>query len=204
VHFKRCAFSVFALALVAGALLSTGAAAKPTPLLPPKSGSLKMLPNVGCEGLLTVADFPGTVKEIPGLGGVLSPVEEGHVPHSSFFTTCQYISAEATEADPEPPEYFGFDMLSVYKRIQFESGGKRHDLLSVFPQLPGTTRFQLHGIGTRAYYEIDEEGDAVGFLQVRNDVFYVAKETVGGLRAMLKTVAGELCKSCTEAEVPKS
>ncbi|HTR74312.1 MAG TPA: hypothetical protein VMH33_03520 [Solirubrobacterales bacterium] len=200
---KVWAFSTLVLALGAIAFFSAGATAKPTRLGGSgKSPPLKMLPNVGCEGLLTVADFPGTVKEIPGLAGILGSVEEEHVPHSSFFTTCQYISAEPTEADPEPAEHFGFDILSVYKRIEFESGGKRHNLLTVFPKLPGTTRFRLHGIGTRAYFEIDEEGDAVGYLQVRNDVFYVVKENAGGLRQMLATVASELCPKCNESEVP--
>jgi hypothetical protein len=202
VRIKRWAFPVLVVALGIGGFLASGAAARPTRIGKPAPAPLKMLPKVGCEGLLTIADFPGTVAETSLVGGLFGPIEEGKTGGGAFLTTCQYTSAPATEADPEPTEHIGIDVLGVEPRVVFEPGGRRQDLLLLFPKLPDTSRFPLHGIGTRAYYEIDEEGNAIGFLQVRNDIFYVAKEEAAGIRSMLGTVASELCKSCNEAEVP--
>lgn len=187
---------------LACAVGSATATAKPAAKKPP--AKLQMLPKVGCEGLLTVADFPGTVTESKVAGGVFSPVEEGNKGTRAFVTTCQYESPQPTAADPEPRMAIGADILAVQPRIEFESHGRRHDLLLPIPRLPESSRYELHGIGTRAYYEIGNEGETAGYLQVRNDVFTVDKEGSGGIRSMLATVAGELCKSCTEAEVPRS
>lgn len=181
--------------------LVPAAAAKPAVKKP---AALKMLPQVGCEGLLTVADFPGTVTETTLAGGAFGPVEEGRGGGGAFVTTCQFDPPEPTEADPEPSRNVGVDTLGVEPRIEFEAKGRRHDLLQVFPATPHSSRYQLHGIGTRAFYEITEEGSAIAYLQVRNDVFMVGREEVGGITSILKTVASELCKSCTEAEVPRS
>jgi hypothetical protein len=191
--------SMTALACAVGAATAT---ARPTATKPP--AKLQMLPKVGCQGLLTVADFPGTTTEGTVAGGVFGPVEEGGKGTQAFVTTCQYESPEPTAGDTEPQQAVGADALSVDPRIEFESQGRRHNLLLPFPRLPQSTRYELHGIGTRAYFEIDEEGDVAGYLQVRNDVFTVDKEGSGGIKSMLATVAGELCKSCTEAEIPRS
>lgn len=180
----------------------SAATAKPSAKKP--AAKLQMLPKVGCQGLLTIADFPGTVTENPLAGGIFGSIEEGHKGTQAFVTTCQYEPPQPTEGDPEPGATVGADALAVDPRIEFESHGRRHDLLLSFPSLPGSTRYQLHGIGTRAFFEISEEGGANGYLQVRNDVFTVAKEEVAGIKSMLATVASELCKSCNEAEVPQS
>jgi hypothetical protein len=50
----------------------------------------------------------------------------------------------------------------------------------------------LHGIGTHAYLVINQEGNATGLMQVRNDIFEVVKEGAGGVPALLKTAADEL------------
>jgi hypothetical protein len=201
---KLWTFSMLLAALGGAAFLVPGAVAGQRPTRKPKP-ALKMLPKVGCEGLLTVADFPGTVSESAIAGGaIFGSIEEGHHGVRAFVTTCQYSSPEPTDADPEPEQRLGLDVLGVQPRIEFESNGKRHDLLLAFPKQAESTRYQLHGIGTRAFFEIGSEGDSIGYLQVRNDVFYVAKEGVGGIKSLLATVASELCKSCNEAEVPKS
>lgn len=186
------------LFVVPGALAGSKAGKKPKP-------ALQILPKVGCEGLLTVADFPGTVSETAlGGGTIFGSVEEGRGGTHTFLTTCQYSSPEPTEADPEPEQRIAADVLGVEPRIDFEFRGKRHDLLLEFPKQPDSTRYPLHGIGTRAFFEINEEGDSTGYLQVRNDVFYVGKEGAGGIKSMLATVASELCKACSESEVPLS
>ena len=97
----------------------------------------------------------------------------------------------------------GVDELGVAPRDEFEASGRRQDLLYAFPSIPESTRYQLHGIGTRAYFVIDSDGGTEGLLQVRNDVFLVAKEEVAGIRELLAIVASELCKSCNEAEIPQ-
>ena len=194
-HFTLIVAIAFAAALVPAAAAQP-AAKKPAPL--------KMLPDVGCEGLLTVADFPGTVTETSLAGGAFGPIEQGRSGGGAFVTTCQFDPPEPTEADPEPSRNVGVDILGVEPRIVFESAGRRHDLLRSFPSTPHSSRYQLHGIGTRAFYEITEEGAAIAYLQVRNDVFMVGREEVGGIKSILKTVASELCKYCTEAEVPQS
>lgn len=165
--------------------------------------SLKMLPNVGCQGLLTNADFPGTVTESTLAGSAFSFAEEGRSGGSSFFTSCQFNPPEPTESDPTPDKSVGADELGVEPRVEFESRGRRHNLLLAFPSPPESSRYQLHGIGTRAYFLINNEGGSIGYLQVRNDVFIVAKEEVVGIREMLATVASELCKNCNEAELPQ-
>ena len=199
---KRWASFILVAALGCATLLAPGAAAKPktaTKHLPP----LKMLPDVGCQGLLTISDFPGTVTESTLAGGAFSSAEEGKLGGPGFFTTCQFDPPEPTESDPEPDQKVGADELGVEPRSEFEAAGRRQDLLYAFPSLPESTRYQLHGIGTRAYFVIDSEGGAEGYLQVRNDVFLVAREEVGGIRGLLAIVASELCKSCNEAEIPQ-
>ncbi|MGA8746540.1 MAG: hypothetical protein WB507_11845 [Solirubrobacterales bacterium] len=165
--------------------------------------ALKMLPNVGCQGLLTNADFPGTVTESTLAGGAFSSVEEGRSGSSGFFTSCQFNPPEPTELDPTPSKNVGVDELGVEPRAEFETRGHRHNLLLAFPSIPESSRYQLHGVGTRAYFLIDNDGGAIGYLQVRNDIFIVGKEEVPGIKEMLATVASELCKSCNEAELPQ-
>jgi hypothetical protein len=189
-------------ALGLAALLAPGAAARPK-ASPQPLPALKMLPDVGCQGLLTIADFPGTAIESTLAGGVFSFAEEGRSGSAGFFTSCQFNPPEPTESDPDPDQRVGADELGVEPRSEFEAAGRRQDLLNAFPSLPESTRYQLHGIGTRAYFVIDSDGGAEGYLQVRNDVFLVGREEVGGIRELLATVASELCKRCTEAEIPQ-
>lgn len=200
---KRRAFSAaLALALGCAVILAPTAVARHNAArkhLP----ALKMLPNVGCMGLLTIADFPGTVTESTVAGGVFSFAEEGRSGGSAFFTSCQFNPPGPTELDPTPSKNVGVDELGVEPRDEFETRGNRHNLLLAFPSIPESTRYQLHGIGTRAYFVIDNEGGAVGYLQVRNDIFIVGKEEVPGIKELLATVASELCKSCNEAEIPQ-
>ena len=165
--------------------------------------SLKMLPNVGCQGLLTIEDFPGTVTESTLASGAFSRAEEGRSGSSGFFTSCQFNPPEPTESDPTPDKNVGADEMGVEPRDEFETHGRRHNLLLAFPSPPESSRYQLHGVGTRAYFIINNEGGTIGYLQVRNDVFIVAKEEVAGIKEMLATVASELCKSCNEAELPQ-
>jgi hypothetical protein len=198
---RRWTALILVLAFGCAVVGVSAAAARPPAKKPAK---LKMLPKVGCQGLLTLADFPGTVTETTLAGGVFGPIEEGKKGVGAFITTCQFDPPEPTEADPEPSTNVGVDVLAVEPWIEFESHGRRNNLLLAFPPLSDSSRFQLHGIGTRAYYEITEEGGAIGYLQVRNDIFYVAKEETAGIRSMLATVASELCKSCSEAEIPRS
>ena len=198
IHGKHLVLSLSVLAIGCLSICVTGATAKSRPL--PK---LQMLPNVGCQGLLTNADFPGTVTESTLAGGVFSFAEEGRSGGSGFFTSCQFNPPEPTESDPTPSKNVGVDELGVEPRYEFEASGRRQDLLYAFPSFPESTRYQLHGIGTRAYFVITSDGGAAGYLQVRNDVFLVGKEEVGGIREILAIVASELCKSCNEGEIPQ-
>jgi hypothetical protein len=185
-----------ALVLVPVAAARSKAATKPL-------AALKMLPDVGCKGLLTIDNFPGTVTESTLAGGAFEFAEEGRSGSGGFFTSCQFNPPEPTESDPDPDQKVGADELGVEPRSEFEASGRRHDLLYAFPSPPESTRYQLHGIGTRAYFVIDSDGGAAGYLQVRNDVFVLGKEEVGGIRELLAIVASELCKSCNEAEIPQ-
>ncbi len=194
-HMVLCV-SVLTLGCLSLCVPSANAGSKPAP-------GLKMLPNVGCQGLLTNADFPGTVSESTVGGGVFGSVEAGRSGSSGFFTSCQFNPPEPTESDPTPDKNVGADELGVEPRGEFETRGRRHNLLSAFPSTPESSRYQLHGVGTRAYFIINNEGGTVGYLQVRNDVFIVAKEEVAGIKELLATVASELCKSCSEAEIPQ-
>jgi hypothetical protein len=199
---RRWASFILVAALGCATLLAPGAAARPnspTKHLP----ALKMLPEVGCQGLLTISDFPGTVTETTLAGGVFSFAEEGRSGAGGFFTSCQFNPPEPTESDPDPDQKVGADELGVEPRSEFEAAGRRQDLLDAFPSIPESTRYQLHGIGTRAYFVIDNDGGAEGYLQVRNDVFVVGREEVGGIKELLAIVASELCKSCNEAEIPQ-
>lgn len=196
IHGKHLVLSLLVLAIGCLSICVTGANAKSKPV-----PSLKMLPDVGCQGLLTTADFPGSTRETTGGAGAFRPAEEGRSGSPVFFTSCAFLPPEPTESDPNP-EGGGADALAVHPRIEFETHGRRHNLLLAFPPPPESSRFQLHGIGTRAYYYINNEGGAAGYLQVRNDVFFVSRE-LPGIRELLGTVASELCKSCNEAEIPQ-
>ena len=200
---RNWALSILVLAF--GCLVMWVPVAAARPKHKPKAPtSLKMLPDVGCKGLLTIDNFPGTVSESALAGGVFGSAEEGRGGSPGFFTSCQFNPPEPTESDPEPDkDVGGADELGVEPRIEFETRGRRHDLLLAFAPPPDSSRYQLHGIGTRAYFAIDNEGGGTGYLQVRNDVFLVSKENVGGIRELLAIVASELCKSCNEAEIPQ-
>jgi hypothetical protein len=187
-------YKVTALLGLFGALLVTaslafapgGAAAKPKP------SSVKLLPHRSCKGLLSVSDFPGAATEAPGVGGLLEAP-------GSFITFCAYYPAEPqpTAAEPEPPlpTGGGEDALAVYPRLDYAPQGKPLDLAgNLVGQLDRDTNTVtlLHGIGTRAYLVIDEEGNGIGILQVRNDLFEVFKEGVAGMPGLLAKAAHEL------------
>lgn len=202
-HLRRLSFAALVLAVCGASCLAAVADAKPSATKHPRP-ALKMLPRVGCQGLLTISDFPGTAIETTLAGGVFGSVEESPAADRTFFTTCQFTPPETGESTPETEAGVGVDELAVYPRIEFESQGRRHELIADLPQaLPGS-RYELHGVGTRAYFVIDEEGGAEGYLQVRNDVFFVVRDQVAGIRGILSTVASELCPRCIEAEVPRA
>jgi hypothetical protein len=185
-----------AIAIVVSALgcLAIGvsaAGAKPKPLLP-KTSAVKLLPHRSCKGLLSIGDFPGAVTEGPGPPGLFDKP-------GAFISICGYYPEEKqpTEAEPEPPPPTGGgeDVLAVYPRLDYAPRGKPLNIVGpLIAQIDRTqnTVTSLHGVGTHAYVVIDEEGNGIGMMQVRNDVFEVFKESPAGIPGLLAKVAGEL------------
>jgi hypothetical protein len=178
------------LATASMAITPTVAGARPKPL--PSKPALKLLPHRSCKGLLSISDFPGATTEGPGPPGLFSK-PGGDV------SICGYFPAEAqpTEAEPEPPAPTGGgeDILAVYSRAAYAPAGKPVNLVT--PLVSHINRAEntvmtLHGVGTHTYVVINEEGDATGFMQVRNDIFEVFKEGAAGVKGLLAKVAGEL------------
>ncbi|MGA8745225.1 MAG: hypothetical protein WB507_05125 [Solirubrobacterales bacterium] len=83
-------------------------------------------------------------------------------------------------------------MLSVDPRFEYETEGKTHNLISFLPIPPESSRIALHRIGTHAFFDLNNEGGGLGYLQVRNDVFIVAKDSMAGIGGVLSKVANEL------------
>ena len=184
---KHWAFSILVLALGCLTIWAPSAGAKPKHKPKPPA---KLLPHRPCKGLLSISDFPGAVSEGPLLGSV-SPFEQGKADTENYTTTCVYIPPERSLADPEP-KGGGSDILTVYGR-HFYQHTKNQDLTVYEPNVLGSPKYPLPGIGTRAYVLLGKEGDVVeAVLQVRNDLFIVIGETLPNIRGLLTTVAHEL------------
>jgi hypothetical protein len=185
---KHWAFYILVLASGCLTIYAPSASAKPKHKPKPPT---KLLPHRPCKGLLSISDFPGAVSEGPLLGSV-SPFEQGKAANENYTTTCEYIPPERSLADPEP-KGGGSDILTVYGR-QFYQHTKHQDLTVYEPNVLGSPKFPLPGLGTRAYYRLGgKEGDvAEGVLQVRNDLFIVIQEFPFNFRRLLTTVAHEL------------
>jgi hypothetical protein len=117
---------------------SAGAAGKSRP------AATKLLPKRSCQGLLSINDFPGSVREFAGKGVSSS---------TGYSTDCIYFPPESSESDPEP-EGDGVDYLTVTTRLGYEYKGKPLNLiegpLQKRAEKMGETVIHLHGIGTRA------------------------------------------------------
>jgi hypothetical protein len=160
-----------------------------------KPKTVALLPNVGCQKLLSLADFPGAASEGPLAHGAFSAEEEGRTNPDAFYTTCEFYPPESTEQNPTPGGIGGIDTLTVEHGFRYQHL-KGHDL--IYPPPSGSTF--MHSIGTRAYYRINEsnpeEHILEGWLQVRNDLFTVTRNSTAGVSiyGMLAQVAGELCR----------
>ena len=187
---KMFSSAILTLAVACVAITPGTAAARPTPLIPPTK--VKLLPQRSCKGLLTLNDFPGAVREGPGPPGFFDQP-------GARVSVCGYYppEPEPTEAEPEPPtpKGGGETALGVFPRAAYELGGKLQNfvtpLINQLDTSKNTVR-RLHGIGTSAYLVIEEEGNGIGLMQVRNDLFEIFQEGVGGIPNLLAKVAGEL------------
>jgi hypothetical protein len=178
------------LAAASIAICPAIAGARPKPLQP--KPTLKLLPHRPCKGLLSVADFPGAATEGPGPPGFFDKP-------GAFVSVCGFYPAEvhptAAEPEPPPPTGGGEDVLAVYPRLDYAPQGRPEDIVgSLVGQIDRdeNTVTLLHGVGTHAYLVIDEEGNAIGIMQVRNDLFEIFKEGAAGVPQLLRKVAGEL------------
>ena len=183
---KHWAFSILVLALGCLTIWAPSAGAKPKHKPKPPT---KLLPHRPCKGLLSISDFPGAVSEDNILGSV--GLEHGTGAEENYTTTCLYLPPEKTLANPVI-KGGGSDILTVYGR-HFYQHTKHQDLTVYEPNVLGSPKYPLPGIGTRAYGLLGKEGDVVeGVLQVRNDLFIVIGETLPNIRGLLTTVAHEL------------
>ena len=183
---KHWAFSILVLALGCLTIWAPSAGAKPKHKPKPPT---KLLPHRPCKGLLSKSDFPGAVSEDNILGSV--GLEHGTGAEENYTTTCLYLPPEKTLANPVI-KGGGSDILTVYGR-HFYQHTKHQDLTVYEPNVLGSPKYPLPGIGTRAYGLLGKEGDVVeGVLQVRNDLFIVIGETLPNIRGLLTTVAHEL------------
>ena len=183
---KYWALSMLVLALGCSAVLAPGAAARPKKK--PKLAAL--LPDRSCKGLLSIGDFPGAASESSLVGGAFHS-GEANSKAGSYFTTCQFAPPEATEQDPTP-EGGGLDELAVFDRFLYEHP-RNHNLTGLFPWPPGVTKvpLRLRSV-TRGYWGTGPEGDGYGLMQVRNDVFWIARDNSTGMIALLSQVASKL------------
>ncbi len=198
---KRWAIAVLALALGCLVMWAPSAGAKPKP--PAKPG--KALPFRGCQGLLTLSDFPDTVTEESPPGKFFDNVEVS-VCEFRMFTledSGAYVLECATEPDmPKCTHRGGNDGLVVAGAALY----RKHPQAERRRGWPtGFTRHVIHGLGTSAELGYNDDvptinpmvqGQPVGFgwLQVRNDVFDVEAE--GAILPLLERVANELCHKC--------
>ena len=184
---KHWAFYILALALGCLTIFAPSAGAKPKHKPKPPT---KLLPHRACKGLLSISNFPGAVSEDNILGSV--GLEHGTGAEENYTTTCEYLPPEKTLANPVI-KGGGSDILTVYGR-HFYQHTKHQDLTVYEPNVLGSPKFPLPGLGTRAYYRLGgKEGDvAEGVLQVRNDLFIVIQEFPFNFRRLLTTVAHEL------------
>jgi hypothetical protein len=183
---KHWAFSILVLALGCLTIWAPSAGAKPKHKPKPPT---KLLPHRPCKGLLSISAFPGAVSEENILGSV--GLEHGTGAEENYTTTCEYLPPEKTLANPVI-KGGGSDILTVYGR-HFYQHTKHQDLTVYEPNVLGSPKYPLPGIGTRAYGLLGKEGDVVeGVLQVRNDLFIVIGETLPNIRGLLTTVAHEL------------
>ncbi len=178
----KWALSILMLALGCLVLYAPSAGAKPKHRpKPPKS---KLLSGRSCKGLLSVGDFPGTVRE----DATMSKTP------TRFSSECTFFPPEPSELDPNP-EGFGFDTLVVLGRKGYEPNGRPLNLLagSLVAKSPSTQSLQpIHGFGTRAEMgSTNESGRWVGIMQVRNDLFTV-QTTEAQVKPLLSKVAHEL------------
>jgi hypothetical protein len=174
--------------LALGCLLSYAPSAGAKASSKPKSKPTKLLPKRSCKGLLSINDFPGSVREFASQGVSSS---------TGYSTDCVYFPAESSESDPEP-EGGGADYLTVTTRLGYEYKGKPLNLLEgplqERAEAMGETVIHLRGIGTRAEI-VEENGNSEvskGSVQVRNDVFSVEKGDIVGMKGLLSRVAHEL------------
>ncbi len=179
---RYLAFVLLLLTLGCIAIYAPRASAKPKHHpKPPKS---KLLSRRSCKGLLSIGDFPGTVRE----NAVLSKTP------TLFTSECTFFPPEPSELDPNH-EGSGFDTLVVLTRKGYEPNGKPLNLLagSLVPKSPSTQSLQpIHGFGTRAEMGSTNESDRwVGIMQVRNDLFTV-QTTEAQVKPLLSKVAHEL------------
>ena len=183
---KHWALSILVLALGCLTIWAPSAGAKPKHKPKPPT---KLLPHRACKGLLSISNFPGAVSEDNILGSV--GLEHGTGAEENYTTTCLYLPPEKTLANPVI-KGGGSDILTVYGR-HFYQHTKHQDLTVYEPNVLGSPKYPLPGIGTRAYGLLGKEGDVVeGVLQVRNDLFIVIGETLPNIRGLLTTVAHEL------------
>jgi hypothetical protein len=183
---KHWALSILVLALGCLTIWAPSAGAKPKHKPKPPT---KLLPHRACKGLLSISNFPGAVSEDNILGSV--GLEHGTGAEENYTTTCEYLPPEKTLANPVI-KGGGSDILTVYGR-HFYQHTKHQDLTVYEPNVLGSPKYPLPGIGTRAYGLLGKEGDVVeAVLQVRNDLFIVIGETLPNIRGLLTTVAHEL------------
>jgi hypothetical protein len=153
-----------------------------------KPAATKLLPKRSCQGLLSINDFPGSVREFVGKGVSSS---------TGYSTDCIYFPPESSESDPEP-EGGGVDYLTVTTRQGYEYKGKPLNLIEgpllKQAEAMGEVVIHLHGIGTHAdiVYEKGNSEVSKGSVQVRNDVFSVEKGDIVGMKGVLARVAHEL------------
>jgi hypothetical protein len=183
---KKLAFALLVLSLGFLAIYAPGAGAKPGARARP--AVTKLLPKRSCKGLLSLADFPGAVREFVGKGVSSS---------TGYSTDCIYFPPESSESDPEP-EGGGVDYLTVETRLGYEYKGKPlnpfEGPLQKQAEAMGETVIHLHGIGTRAEITEDHGNSEVskGIVQVRNDLFSVEKGDIVGMKGVLSRAAHEL------------
>jgi hypothetical protein len=175
------AIAVLALSLGCLAMWAPGAGATPKHRHRHKPAPERLLGYRSCQGLLSISDFPGTVRE------EVSPEEPRGV------TLCKFVP----QSSLDEPDVGGYDELIVSSRSVYLHKGKPQNLLEgplqKAEEAAGEKFTHLHGIGTRAEI-VESTGSYAGLVQVRNDVFKIenADAQPVGFQGLLSRVAHEL------------
>ncbi len=193
----RFAGAAFLLFFCCSAICVSGAVAKPKPPATPGQA----LPFRGCQGLLTLGDFPDAVSEESTPGKFFDNVEVSVCQFRMFKLedSAAYILECVAEPDMSMCTHRGGNDGLVVAGAAIYRKHPQPERRKGWPS--GFTRHVIHGLGTAAELGYNDDvptinpmvqGQPVGFgwLQVRNDVFNVEAE--GAILPLLERVAHEL------------